>query len=287
MNEKISKVLSLARIPIVQEDNHDIVIRCFNPNHIDDNPSLRIDKETGLYNCFPCGECGNLTKLLYRLQVELSPEELEEIRLDEILRKLKELEYVKETTYHIQEIRGSSFISDFRDFKPDFLNSFDIVRNRSIGRIVFPISLHYVLRGYTMRAIHGQQPKYLHSEDIEFSELLYPYDYVLENKPETIYLVEGPIDALRLISLGRHALCIFGTAWSDTKLSLLLTLAPKNVILFFDNDEAGYTIRTKVAFAIKNFFNTYIITNMHKLGITDPGEINLEQLEQLKYRRWV
>lgn len=38
----------------------DYVIRCLNPDHEDRNPSLRIDKTTGIFNCLSCGYSGNL-----------------------------------------------------------------------------------------------------------------------------------------------------------------------------------------------------------------------------------
>ena len=33
----------------------DIVVGCLNPEHDDSNPSMRIDKITGIFHCFSCG----------------------------------------------------------------------------------------------------------------------------------------------------------------------------------------------------------------------------------------
>ena len=33
----------------------DFVVHCLNPEHDDSNPSMRIDKITGVFNCFSCG----------------------------------------------------------------------------------------------------------------------------------------------------------------------------------------------------------------------------------------
>lgn len=38
----------------------DLLVVCFNPEHDDSNPSLRIDRETGKFNCFSCGHKGNI-----------------------------------------------------------------------------------------------------------------------------------------------------------------------------------------------------------------------------------
>ena len=40
----------------------DFIVSCLNPEHDDSNPSMRIDKITGVYNCFSCGYKGNIFK---------------------------------------------------------------------------------------------------------------------------------------------------------------------------------------------------------------------------------
>ena len=40
----------------------DFVVHCLNPEHDDSNPSMRIDKITGVFNCFSCGFKGNIFK---------------------------------------------------------------------------------------------------------------------------------------------------------------------------------------------------------------------------------
>mgnify|MGYP003313548700 CR=1 FL=1 len=38
----------------------DFEVRCINPEHNDRNPSMRIDRITGVFNCFSCEFKGNL-----------------------------------------------------------------------------------------------------------------------------------------------------------------------------------------------------------------------------------
>ena len=38
----------------------DAIVRCLNPEHDDRNPSMRIDKITGVFQCFSCGYKGNI-----------------------------------------------------------------------------------------------------------------------------------------------------------------------------------------------------------------------------------
>ena len=43
-----------------QLKGQDALISCLNPEHDDTNPSLRVDKVTGIMHCFSCGFKGNL-----------------------------------------------------------------------------------------------------------------------------------------------------------------------------------------------------------------------------------
>jgi DNA primase len=37
----------------------DAIVKCLSPDHDDSNPSMRIDRITGVFNCFSCGCKGN------------------------------------------------------------------------------------------------------------------------------------------------------------------------------------------------------------------------------------
>ena len=41
----------------------DVVVKCLNPDHEDSNPSMRIDKHSGVFNCLSCGYSGNIYNL--------------------------------------------------------------------------------------------------------------------------------------------------------------------------------------------------------------------------------
>ena len=38
----------------------DCLVSCINPEHADRNPSMRIDRITGIFQCFSCGYKGNI-----------------------------------------------------------------------------------------------------------------------------------------------------------------------------------------------------------------------------------
>ena len=45
-----------------RQQGADFVVHCLNPEHDDSNPSMRIDKITGIFHCFSCGYKGSIFK---------------------------------------------------------------------------------------------------------------------------------------------------------------------------------------------------------------------------------
>jgi len=287
----VKAILDNAGITIQDEETFDYIIHCINPNHRDSTPSLRVDKDTGIYHCFACGYKGNFTRLISELEIEVTPEILEEIHYDELRRKVQKVNAYEDSyiNYKVKKVPGIPIAREYRGISPSTFKAVGAIRNIHLGRLVIPIMVHNMLQGYTMRSLVGQKPKYLHTSDIKFSSLLFPFDLVKSNgKPNILYITEGPFDALNLIEHGKQAVCIFGAdSWSDFKLSLLLELAPKHVVLLFDNDKAGYNGMYTLAKNIHRFVDTYVPINYNALSFTDPGEATTGQLEGIQVRKFV
>ena len=64
----------------------DAVISCLNPEHDDTNPSMRVDRVTGIFHCFSCGYKGNLFTYY---GAPASPTEVRIHRIKEKIQKLK------------------------------------------------------------------------------------------------------------------------------------------------------------------------------------------------------
>ena len=74
----------------------DYLIKCLNPEHDDSNPSLRVDKVTGVMHCFSCGFKGNV--FAHFDAPGLSPKELKRKRFyikPSLKKKLKTKEALK------------------------------------------------------------------------------------------------------------------------------------------------------------------------------------------------
>ena len=58
----VKKVLESLDIPF-KDSPPDYVIRCISGSHSDNNPSLHIDQEEGIFKCWSCGYKGNMITL--------------------------------------------------------------------------------------------------------------------------------------------------------------------------------------------------------------------------------
>jgi len=99
----------------------------------------------------------------------------------------------------------------------------------------------------------------------------------------TMALVEGPRDALRLLSEGIPACAILGTqSWSEKK-SFLLSLAEVGrAIVITDSDRAGDKARDLLDPSLRKHFR---VKHFHLPPGIDPFEASDKQIERLK--KWV
>lgn len=127
-------------------------------------------------------------------------------------------------------------------------------------RILFPIINEYdKVVGFTARAIDNEmQPKYLNSIESKIfdkSSILYNINNAKKDATslKTIYLVEGVNDVIAFDKAGyTNSVCVMGTAFTLQHLNILKKLKINNIILAFDDDEAGRNATLKAANIIKN-----------------------------------
>lgn len=118
---------------------------------------------------------------------------------------------------------------------------------------------------------------------------LFPYHTVeamlAQRQDRSIFLVEGPRDAIRLIGCGIPALALLGTNnWGEEKRDLLMTLDPDRVFLAFDNDGAGQGAIKLVSPMLKDYVHRVKI-KFEGDGKVDPGNVPVEQIREWK-RKW-
>ena len=251
----------------------DLVIRCLSPDHEDKNPSLRIDKISGIFNCLSCGFKGNI---FTHFGEKVGGIQLKKEMFKEKLRaKLSEsigLSYPKDMIPYEGDWRGIS-AETYLQFK-----AFTCHQPEYVGRIMFPI---YDITGrvcaFQGRHTAGGTPKYLNSP-AKAKLPLFP-----DVKPYrgSVILVEGLFDMLNLHDKGiTNAVCCFGVNQvTEDKLAVLKLKGITKVYIFFDGDTAGQNGAEKLKELCERM--DLVVVNIY-VQDKDPGQLNQTQVYKLK-----
>lgn len=251
----------------------DYLVRCLNPEHDDSNPSMRIDRTTGIYNCFSCGYKGNIFSLYgekvgqLQLRRELLKRKIGEKRADSVGLSFP-------TSY-------TPYIGDWRGIRPETYKMFEAFQHHDkehIGRIVFPIrDLTGRIVAFNGRHTTNGIPKYYISPPK--AKLPFYPSYCVPILG-TCILVEGLFDMLNLHDKGlTNAVCSFGTKnVSKDKLGIMKLRGIYRVDIFFDGDEAGQKAAAEVKVLAEE---VGLYTRNINLDGRDPGDLSLEQVHKL------
>lgn len=224
------------------EKGKDLLVKCFNPDHEDTNPSLRIDKEGGDFHCFGCGYKGNIFLFFNKTKNVIN-------------------QRIKKTKDKVVELRKASwaglslpidafFVAEnFGNIPAATLQQFQAFRTSDFGmdgRIVFPIydASNRIVAFQGRYIFTDAPPKYLvYPKEVVLP--WFPNQFKVEPINGTIILVEGIRDALVLHSKGiTNAICIFGTKSVSyenivSHLNPYLLKGVQKVVLLMDGDAAG------------------------------------------------
>ena len=254
----------------------DAVISCLNPEHDDTNPSMRVDRVTGIFHCFSCGYKGNLFTYYG------APASPTEVRIHRIKEKIQK---VKSETVGIQlpKDRLKWKGGGFRNISEETLDIWDAFTwnvPQFENRIIFPI-----------RDITGKTVSLIGRSLDDFSQMKY---YIYPNGVEMpfcpakvkpiqnrVILVEGIFDALNLWDKGlKNTVCCFGTQQVNwVKLSLLKLQGVQGIDIMFDGDEAGRQAAEKAKdIAEKLEMSARVVKLRDNI---DPGNLTKPEIERL------
>lgn len=154
------------------------------------------------------------------------------------------------------------------------------------GRIMFPIcGQSDQILGFTGRILptfdDGKQGKYVNSPETRVfkkNQILFNYNkaknYISEHRE--VILVEGQMDAIMAYQAGiKNVVAVSGTAFTDAHINILKRLAD-NIVLCFDNDDAGKSARNRTALlcALASFeIYNLNISDLNKNKNTDYKDI--------------
>ncbi len=251
----------------------DCVVTCLNPEHADRNPSMRIDRITGIFGCFTCGYKGNIFTHFGEKANQL------QLRRELLKRKIRDK---RSESVGLSFPKGSvPYTGNWRNIKPETYKKFEAFQQHDtdhIGRVVFPIrDISGRIVAFNGRHTTGGTPKYM----ISPAGAKMPLFPIVEPIQGSIILVEGIYDMINLHDKGlTNAVCTFGIKnINEDKLRMLSIQGVEEIIVFFDGDDAGQTAAEEIKEMVERIG---LVSRNVCLKGTDPGALPLQTVAKLK-----
>jgi DNA primase len=259
----------------------DFVINCLNPEHPDNNPSLRIDRLSGIGHCFSCGFKLNIFNHFdVKNNFQLVLIEDLHTKINKILNQSIELQFPK--GYRL-------FTEDYRGISAQTYVKYEAFTHKNFeNRIVFPLYNNLgILIAFLGRAIYSDcHPRY----DIQPSGVTLPF-FPRSINPISgeIILVEGIFDALNLIDKGYlNVVALLGLNTLNEKnikekIPIFKLSGVTKIRIFFDSDLPGKKHAELLSNALKKESMLCEILEIPEED-SDPGELTKEELNNILQR---
>lgn len=253
----------------------DFLVKCLNPQHDDSNPSMRIDKVLGIFQCMACGFKGNIF-FLYKH----APNKLELMR-EKVKRKIEKIR--QQSIGYSLPTDAIEYESNWRGISAETYKKFGAFRSAQkefMNRVVFPVT-----------DITGRVVAFIGRDDtgtLSKKYYIHPSGSALPLFPQVtpinsrIILVEGIFDMLNLHDKGlTNAVTSFGvTTVRDTSFDLLKLQGVEGIDILYDSDKAGIEGAKKVKDIAEKID---LDAKIHTLKDNkDPGELTISQVQKLK-----
>lgn len=257
--------------PDVDFDNkEEVKVHC--PFHEDTHPSAFINTEKNLFHCFVCEKGMNeeqflaetkgisiqsATDLLYKMKDTSSS--LEEWELvykaklwadKEMLTKLDEMGITRDTVEECE--LGMCYMGD----------------KKFLAIPVIQDGIVLSVRKYNIFKFEGFQK--LYAEENSKSGLVVPYDKWIDSQATT-FIFEGEKDMLMARSLGINGITLTGGANAIPHRDIINSFKDKEVVLCYDNDDAGRKGMRRVALELKDIAKSVKYVNIGEV-VTENKE---------------
>lgn len=284
--EQIRSVLQSCNIRVGGEIDTHYLIFC--PFHYNVNtPACEIDKSSGLYICFSCGEHGNLTDLVMKTTkrnyfeaarvihsasatvniLDLVDNKLEQAPEGE----LKEFDSATIDRLHRGLLDSQRALDYFksRSIYMDAVVEMKLGYSSKQDMVTVPVQDQYGMYvGFVGRSVEGKVFK--NSTDLPKRHVLFNLNRA---KMNSIVVLESSFDSIRLWQLGIPSVATLGAIVTKNQLALLNKYA-NGVILCPDKDDAGKKMIDKVSAAL----TTKNIAIMDVGDAKDVGDLSDEQI---------
>lgn len=228
------------------------MVRCL--YHDDSNASMQFNIETGLWVCFGCGAKGSIKKLERELGLRVIEDQIDVADLIKRLDEISHPDFGKSTdlpTISENNLLKYKFPTKYwlgRGFTQEVIDIFDLGYDPlgNIATIPFR-DVHGNLQGVIKRYLDPDvELKYKYPKGFKRSLHMFGSWFVAEDQEiTTVALVEGSLDAIKCWQAGVPAMAVYGSSVSKTQIKLLRRLGITNIVLFFDDDDAGDKARMR------------------------------------------
>ncbi len=245
----------------------------------DEKGNLQVNFQKKLYHCWACGKGGSLTQMIVEIR-GVTRKEANEIFNTDIIDIDYELDYIEKFFKQVVSHRYKyyQFISDEaishwkkRNISKKFVIKYKLGFDEYTNRLVIPIfNIDGDCVGLTRRSIdNNQKPKYLHTQGLPKSALLYGWQE-LSFRKEYITLVEGNIDAIKVNQLRKmNAVALMGVNISNIQVDLMMNHFNR-VMLMLDNDEAGEKATKEIVRRLEHKMEVFRVN----YDTDDPGDLS-------------
>lgn len=151
-------------------------------------------------------------------------------------------------------------------------------------RIIFPQFWKGDLVGWQARRINpADEPKYKNSPEFPKDETIYNYD---NGDRKRAIVVESPMSVLRHFHHQPTMQATFGAETTDTQVRLLQRY--QDVVLWFDNDAAGWKATHRIATALARYNTVWVVDSPFAADAADMNDEEVDRLiqEAIPYAIW-
>lgn len=292
----VEKVLLSLELPLYAQRGAEVNGLC--PMHRkrtgkeDRNPSWWINSETGAHICFSCGYKGNIFTLVADVKginyhdARDFVNEKEEMPIDSLMKRIKELpQYVQAEPDQIP--MSEARLAVYTDV-PDIELKKRFVTRESVDTHgvrwdtkneawILPIRDpdDGSLWGWQEKGARGRffknQPA-----GVKKSKTVFGVHIMDSSKP--LIVVESPLDAVRLTSLGHNSVSTFGAIISEDQAKIMRR--SEKIIAAFDNDKAGHTANEQIRTLARKYGMELSYFNYTGIDVKDAGDMTEEEIER-------
>ena len=293
----VEKVLLNLDVPLTAQRGDEVQGLC--PMHKartgkeDHNPSWWINTTSGAHMCFSCGYKGNIYTLVSDIKgidyfdAKDFVEQGAQVPTDVLLKRIRELpQYIQQTNdddIGMSEARLAVYTdAPDKELRKRFLtreavNTYGVLWDEKTQAWILPIREpnSFALLGWQEKGVNGRFFKN-YPPGIKKSKTLFGINVV---PPEEQWiLVESPLDAVRLNSLGYYGVATFGAILSDEQGKLMRISS--NLIAAFDNDTAGKHASEQILGYARKYGMDLKFFNYDGIDVKDVGDMTVAEVHR-------